>query len=72
MNDDNHEAPVDVLIPLRDELRRFAADRDWDQFHSLKNLAGSIMGGKQQGRISATVLTCTFHKRVHLRKVYSA
>jgi len=42
MNDDNHEAPVDVLIPLRDELRRFAADRDWDQFHSPKNLASAL------------------------------
>ena len=42
MNDDNDEAPVDVLIPLRDELRRFAADRDWDQFHSPKNLASAL------------------------------
>jgi NTP pyrophosphatase (non-canonical NTP hydrolase) len=24
---------------LRDALRRFAAERDWDQFHSPKNLA---------------------------------
>jgi len=35
-------APVDVLIALRDELRRFAADRDWDQFHSPKNLASAL------------------------------
>jgi len=34
--------PVDVLIALRDELRRFAADRDWDQFHSPKNLASAL------------------------------
>ena len=27
------------LNSLRDALRRFAADRDWDQFHSPKNLA---------------------------------
>jgi len=27
---------------LRDELRRFAADRDWDQFHSPKNLASAL------------------------------
>ena len=27
------------LDALRDELRRFAADRDWDQFHTPKNLA---------------------------------
>jgi dCTP diphosphatase len=29
----------DPLVDLRNELRRFAADRDWDQFHSPKNLA---------------------------------
>jgi len=27
------------LQDLRDVLRRFASDRDWDQFHSPKNLA---------------------------------
>jgi dCTP diphosphatase len=27
---------------LRDALRRFAADRDWDQFHSPKNLAMAL------------------------------
>jgi NTP pyrophosphatase (non-canonical NTP hydrolase) len=29
----------DPLVDLRNELRRFAADRDWDQFHTPKNLA---------------------------------
>jgi len=29
----------DALIELRDELRHFADERDWDQFHSAKNLA---------------------------------
>jgi NTP pyrophosphatase (non-canonical NTP hydrolase) len=29
----------DCLVQLREILRRFAADRDWDQFHSPKNLA---------------------------------
>jgi dCTP diphosphatase len=29
----------DPLEKLRDELRRFAADREWDQFHTPKNLA---------------------------------
>jgi dCTP diphosphatase len=29
----------DRLEKLRDEMRRFAADRDWDQFHTPKNLA---------------------------------
>jgi NTP pyrophosphatase (non-canonical NTP hydrolase) len=27
---------------LRDELRRFAAERDWQQFHSPKNLAMAL------------------------------
>jgi len=30
------------LTPLRDALRKFAADRDWDQFHSPKNLASAL------------------------------
>lgn len=29
----------DVLQRLRDALRKFAAERDWDQFHWPKNLA---------------------------------
>ena len=29
----------DALMRLRDALRQFAAERDWDQFHSPKNLA---------------------------------
>ena len=27
---------------LRNQLRAFAADRDWDQFHSPKNLASAL------------------------------
>lgn len=30
------------LIKLRDALRAFAAERDWDQFHSPKNLAAAL------------------------------
>jgi dCTP diphosphatase len=30
------------LESLRDQLRTFAADRDWDQFHSPKNLASAL------------------------------
>jgi len=30
------------LEELRDILRQFAADRDWDQFHSPKNLASAL------------------------------
>ena len=32
------ESPAS-LETLRDALRRFASDRDWEQFHSAKNLA---------------------------------
>ena len=30
------------MIELRDRLRKFAAERDWDQFHSPKNLASAL------------------------------
>jgi dCTP diphosphatase len=30
------------LEELREKLRKFAAERDWDQFHSPKNLAMSV------------------------------
>lgn len=32
----------DNLGELRDALRRFASDRDWDQYHSPKNLAAAL------------------------------
>ena len=36
-------APVPKsLDQLRDSLRQFAAERDWDQFHSPKNLAMAL------------------------------
>ena len=30
------------MSQLRDALREFAAERDWDQFHSPKNLASAL------------------------------
>ena len=33
---------TDPLIALRDALRTFAAERDWDQFHSPRNLAAAL------------------------------
>ena len=36
--------PTDTLIQLRDRLRDFAAERDWDQFHNPKNLAMALSG----------------------------
>jgi dCTP diphosphatase len=35
--------PVRDLEDLRDRLRTFAAARDWDQFHSPKNLAMALI-----------------------------
>jgi len=32
----------DGLLQLRNALRQFAAERDWDQFHSPKNLASAL------------------------------
>ncbi len=34
----------DALSGLRDALRAFAAERDWEQFHSPKNLAMALAG----------------------------
>lgn len=43
MKPPNDEAEVlkgtEGLAALRDALRRFSAERDWDQFHAPKNLA---------------------------------
>jgi dCTP diphosphatase len=33
---------MNELNTLRDELRTFAAEREWDQFHSPKNLAMAL------------------------------
>ena len=33
---------TDPLRDLRDELRAFAAEREWDQFHSPRNLATAL------------------------------
>ena len=33
---------TDSLIRLRDALREFAAARDWEQFHSPRNLAAAL------------------------------
>src|SRR5579859_401365 len=34
--------PTDSLDNLRERQRRFAAERDWEQFHTPKNLAMSV------------------------------
>jgi dCTP diphosphatase len=39
MKSEEPPANKDPLLSLRDALRHFAADRQWDQFHSPKNLA---------------------------------
>ncbi|MFD2270980.1 nucleotide pyrophosphohydrolase [Undibacterium arcticum] len=37
------ECPTDNdLLKLRDEIRTFVAERDWDQFHTPKNLSSAL------------------------------
>jgi len=43
MHTDDPAAPIADLDDLRWRLRRFAAARDWDQFHSPKNLAMALI-----------------------------
>lgn len=38
------ESYTDSLEQLRVRLAKFAADRDWDQFHSPKNLSMALIG----------------------------
>jgi len=42
MNDPRNDGDLTSLDDLRDALRRFAAERDWEQFHSPKNLAMAL------------------------------
>lgn len=35
---------TDTLLLLRDRLRAFAAERDWERFHTPKNLAMALAG----------------------------
>jgi NTP pyrophosphatase (non-canonical NTP hydrolase) len=35
--------PADPLTELRDALRAFAAERDWERFHAPKNLAAALV-----------------------------
>jgi NTP pyrophosphatase (non-canonical NTP hydrolase) len=37
-----HPESTDSLADLRRRLRRFAAERDWEQFHTPGNLAASV------------------------------
>jgi dCTP diphosphatase len=42
MQQPNPNVPADSLDDLRERQRRFAAERDWEQFHTPKNLATSV------------------------------
>ncbi|HZV83121.1 MAG TPA: nucleotide pyrophosphohydrolase [Geobacteraceae bacterium] len=35
---------IDSIEVLRDRLREFAAERDWDKFHTPKNLSMALIG----------------------------
>ena len=36
--------PIESLESLRDRLREFARERDWDQYHTPKNLSMALIG----------------------------
>lgn len=42
MTEEVYEGGIRNLMDLRDALRRFAAERDWEQFHTSKNLAMAL------------------------------
>ena len=42
MSSNSPETSQDPIQDLRNKLRQFAAERDWDQFHSPKNLAMAL------------------------------
>ena len=39
MSNDKYPSGIDPLLDLREQLRRFSEERDWDRFHVPKNLA---------------------------------
>lgn len=41
---DSEASPLLEIGPLQAELRRFATERDWEQFHSPKNLVMALTG----------------------------
>src|ERR1700693_402478 len=43
LSDSKVQNVVRDLDDLRERLRRFAADRDWEQFHSPKNLSMALI-----------------------------
>lgn len=43
MNKTEDPPSFERLVDVRDALRRFAAERDWDQFHAPKNLAMALI-----------------------------
>lgn len=39
----NSDLPIESLESLRDRLRLFAKERDWDQYHTPKNLSMALI-----------------------------
>lgn len=37
------QTPINTLDDLKQQLRHFSAERDWDQYHSPKNLAMALI-----------------------------
>ena len=55
---------ADTLDTLRTRLARFAAERDWNQFHNPKNLAMALAG--EAGEVLEHFQWLTFDEAVHL------
>jgi dCTP diphosphatase len=55
---------IDSLNSLRTQLARFAAARDWDQFHNPKNLAMALAG--EAGEVLEHFQWLTFDQAANL------
>ena len=53
-------ASIADLDQLRDRLRRFSQERDWDQFHSPKNLAMALIAISNYGFAVGESFTASF------------
>jgi dCTP diphosphatase len=61
---------IDTLETLRVRLARFAAERDWDQFHNPKNLAMALAG--EAGELLEHFQWLTFEQAANLPRATRA
>ncbi|WP_431892573.1 nucleotide pyrophosphohydrolase [Micromonospora haikouensis] len=63
MNENDASGPATV-VELAEQLRRFADERDWQRFHTPKNLAMALAG--EVGELLAELQWLTPDESVHL------